>query len=170
MNSDEAHPSVLRVQQALAKLGGDPDLIRKLDQSARTSAEAAQALGVQVSQIVNSLVFNGHKNSEVQPVLVLSSGGHRVDLDLIATSLGFDSISKADADTVKSATGFAIGGVSPVGHLNQLPTLIDLDLAMFGEVWAAAGHPYWVYPTTFKELVAMTGGTAAMVSADPLTR
>jgi prolyl-tRNA editing enzyme YbaK/EbsC (Cys-tRNA(Pro) deacylase) len=93
-----------------------------------------------------------------------------VDLDLIATSLGFDSISKADADTVKSATGFAIGGVSPVGHLNQLPTLIDLDLAIFDEVWAAAGHPYWVYPTTFKELVAMTGGTAAMVSADPLTR
>ncbi len=167
--SEEKHPAVLRVQTALKNLGGNPDLVRKLDQSARTSAEAAAALGVTVSQIVNSLVFLATTPTSQFPVLVLSSGGHRVDPDLVATAFGVDSITKADADLVKSATGFAIGGVSPVGHITEIPTVIDLDLGIFDEVWAAGGHPYWVYPTNLKELVAMTGAPAVVVSADPLT-
>ena len=166
--SYDIHPSVARVKAALAQLGGNPDLVRKLAQSARTSAEAAAALGVTVSQIVNSLVFLAKTPTAEYPVLVLSSGGHRVDLDLIATAFGVTEIVKADAVLVKSTTGFAIGGVSPVGHLTEIPTIVDLDLGMFSEVWAAGGHPYWVYPTTLKELVAMTGAAAVVVSAEPL--
>lgn len=166
--TSETHPSVNRVKAALVELGGNPDLVRKLDQSARTSAEAAAALGVTVSQIVNSLVFLAKTPTDEYPVLVLSSGGHRVDLDLIATAFGVSEISKADADLVKSATGFAIGGVSPIGHISKIPTVVDLDLGIFDEVWAAGGHPYWVYPTNFKELVMMTGATAVVVSSDPL--
>lgn len=166
--SETIHPSVLRVKAALAELGGNPDLVQKLDQSARTSAEAAAALGVTVAQIVNSLVFLARTPTAEYPVLVLSSGGHRVDLNLIATAFGVDEITKADADLVKSATGFAIGGVSPVGHINDIPTIIDLDLGIFDEVWAAGGHPYWVYPTNFTELVRMTKSPAVIVSQDPL--
>lgn len=166
--SETIHPSVLRVKAALAELGGNPDLVQKLDQSARTSAEAAAALGVTVAQIVNSLVFLARTPTAEYPVLVLSSGGHRVDLNLIATAFGVDEITKADADLVKSATGFAIGGVSPVGHINQIPTIIDLDLGIFDVVWAAGGHSYWVYPTNFTELVRMTKSPAVIVSQDPL--
>lgn len=167
--SEELHPSVSRVKSALAKLGGNPDLVQKLDQSARTSAQAAAALGVSVAQIVNSLVFVAKTDEKQYPVLVLASGGHRVDLDLVATAFGVTEIAKADADLVKEATGFAIGGVSPVGHLTQIPTIVDLDLGIFDEVWAAGGHPYWVYPTNFRELVEMTKAAAVVVSSDPLS-
>jgi len=167
---EQIHPSVLRVKTALAELGGNPDLAVKLEQSARTSAEAAAALGITTSQIVNSLVFLAHQEDKSYPVLVLSSGGHRVDLDLVATAFGVDKLSKADAEIVKTTTGFAIGGVSPVGHLNPIPTIIDLDLGIFDEVWAACGHPYWVYPTSFSQLVAMTNAPAVVVSTEPLVR
>lgn len=161
---EDIHPSVLRVKTALAQLGGDPELVRKLDQSARTSAEAAKALGVSVAQIVNSLVFLAVGEFEDFPVLVLSSGGHRVNLQLIATAFGVSEVRKADADLVKAATGFAIGGVSPVGHTSKIPTVIDLDLGIFDEVWAAGGHPYWVYPTNLEQLMKMTKAPAVIVS------
>jgi prolyl-tRNA editing enzyme YbaK/EbsC (Cys-tRNA(Pro) deacylase) len=166
---EQIHPSVVRVKAALTELGGNPNLAVKLDQSARTSAEAAAALGISTSQIVNSLVFIAHKENESFPVLVLASGGHRVDLDLVATAFGVEKLSKADAEAVKNATGFAIGGVSPIGHITPIQTIIDLDLGIFDEVWAAAGHPYWVYPTNFQQLVAMTKAPAVVVSADPLS-
>jgi prolyl-tRNA editing enzyme YbaK/EbsC (Cys-tRNA(Pro) deacylase) len=168
--NEEIHPSVIRVKAALKELGGNPDSVVKLDQSARTSAEAAAALGVSVAQIVNSLVFLAKNHDEEFPVLVLSSGGHRVDLELIATAFGVMEIKKADADLVKSATGFAIGGVSPIGHVSKIPTIIDMDLAIFDEIWAAGGHPYWVYPTNFHELVNMTQAPAVIVSATSLER
>lgn len=164
----ELHPAVVRVKAALVELGGDDSLVQKLDQSARTSAEAAAALGVTAAQIVNSLIFVAHHNDQQFPVLVLASGGHRVDPDLVATAFGVERITKADADIVKTATGFAIGGVSPVGHLTQIPTILDLDLGLFDEVWAAGGHPYWVYPTSFSELLKMTKANAVIVSATPL--
>lgn len=167
--TEELHPSVSRVKSALANLGGNPDLVQKLDQSARTSAEAAAALGVSVAQIVNSLVFLAKTDKAQYPVLVLASGGHRVDLDLVATAFGVTEIAKADADLVKEVTGFAIGGVSPVGHLTEIPTIVDLDLGIFDVVWAAGGHPYWVYPTNFRELVEMTNAAAVVISSDPLS-
>lgn len=167
---EDIHPSVARVRAALGQLGGNPDLVRKLDQSARTSAEAAAALGVSVAQIVNSLVFLAVGEFDEFPVLVLSSGGHRVDLNLIASAFGVTEVKKADADLVKSATGFAIGGVSPIGHTSKIPTVIDLDLGIFEEVWAAGGHPYWVYPTSLEQLVEMTKAPAVIVSATPLSK
>ena len=155
------HSSVIRVRAALAEHDADHRVIR-LDDSARTAPEAAAALGVTVGQIVNSLVFV----ADDEPVLVLASGRHRVDTTLIATAFGAAQVGKADADTVKRATGFAIGGVAPVGHATPLRIIIDVALGDYDEVWAAGGHPHWVYPTTFDELVTVTGGTPAVVAND----
>ncbi|WP_336922641.1 YbaK/EbsC family protein [Aquipuribacter sp. SD81] len=172
-----SHAGVGRVRAALHAAGVDDaaERIRTLDSGARTAAEAAASLGVGVAQIANSLVFVAQPHHDAVggddpfPVLVLASGGHRVDTDLVARALDVASVGKADAGLVRQSTGFVIGGVAPVGHTHELPTLVDADLAHLGEVWAAAGHPHAVFPTTHDELVRITGGTSATVSAAPAT-
>ncbi len=163
------HPGVQRVRQALAR-AGVPDRIQVLDTGARTAAEAAASLGTGVAQIANSLVFLAHPHHDAvggddpYPVLVLTSGGHRVDTDLLAGQLGVAEVRRAAPDVVRRATGFVIGAVSPLGHPSPLPTLVDASLAGLGAVWAAAGHPHAVFPTSHDELVALTGGRSAVVA------
>jgi prolyl-tRNA editing enzyme YbaK/EbsC (Cys-tRNA(Pro) deacylase) len=155
------HPSVLRVTARLSELGAR-GAVRVLDDSARTAAQAAAQLGVEVAQIANSLVFS----ADGAPLLVLASGGHRVDTAKVAALVGVDRVDRADPDFVRAHTGFVIGGVAPVGHPEPLHTLVDTALAAFDEVWAAAGHPHTVFPTTYAELVEITGGQPADVGAD----
>jgi prolyl-tRNA editing enzyme YbaK/EbsC (Cys-tRNA(Pro) deacylase) len=149
------------VQAALLQAGATGQVV-ELTESARTAAEAAQALGCPVAAIANSLIFA----ADGRPVLVLSSGGHRVDTAKVAVLVGAAQVRRADADLVREATGFAVGGVPPVGHRNALTTLVDTALADHAQVWAAAGTPYAVFPTTFDELVRITGGKPADVGAD----
>jgi prolyl-tRNA editing enzyme YbaK/EbsC (Cys-tRNA(Pro) deacylase) len=155
------HPSVLRVTARLSELGAR-GAVRVLDDSARTAAQAAAQLGVEVAQIANSLVFS----ADGAPLLVLASGGHRVDTAKVAALVGVARVDRADPDFVRAHTGFVIGGVAPVGHPEPLRTLVDTALAAFDEVWAAAGHPHTVFPTTYAELVEITGGQPADVGAD----
>lgn len=156
----ENHPAVTRVTARLAELGATGQ-VRVLSDAARTAAQAAEQLGVSTAQIANSLVFA----ADGAPVLVLASGGHRVDTGKVAALLGVGRVDRADPDFVRAHTGFAIGGVAPVGHPEPLRTLVDTALAAYDEVWAAAGHPHTVFPTTYDELVRLTGGTPADVAA-----
>lgn len=153
------HPSVQRVVDALTSAGWTGD-VRVLQDSARTAAEAAAALGCEVGAIASSLVFL----AGAEPVLVLTSGAHRVDTGAVAARLGVPSLDRAPADVVRTATGFAIGGVAPVGHPQPLRTLVDVDLARYTTVWAAAGHPHAVFPTSYEELLRLTAGTPAEVA------
>lgn len=148
----DAHPAVDRVRAALAERGFDPR-VRWLDEHARTAVDAARLLGVEVGAIANSLVFtlNG------EPLLVMTSGAHRVDTAWLGEQLG-GPIGRADAELVRRATGQAIGGVAPLGHPAPLRTVVDADLARYPEIWAAAGHARTVFPTSFDELVTLTGG------------
>ena len=155
------HPNVIRVQQALIAAGASGE-VRTLDESARTAAEAAAALGVEVGQIANSLIFV----ADGEPLLVLTSGRHRVDTAKVAALVGVAKVGRADADFVREHTGVAIGGVSPVAHPRPLRTLVDNALADYDVVWAAAGHTHAVFPTTFDELVRLTSGTPADVGVD----
>ncbi|HET6667648.1 MAG TPA: YbaK/EbsC family protein [Intrasporangium sp.] len=157
------HPSVARVRAALSPAGAAGEVV-VLDDAARTAAQAAAALGTSVSAIANSLVFVATTTDGTQvPLLVLASGGHRVDTDHVAEVTGYASIGKADAEFVRAATGFAIGGVAPVGHASDVTTLVDASLADHETVWAAAGHPHTVFPTTHDELVRITGGRSVTV-------
>ena len=156
-----SHPSVVRVTDRLAELGATGS-VKVLDGSARTAAQAAEQLGIEVAQIANSLVFS----ADGTPLLVLASGGHRVDTAKVAALVGAASVDRAGADFVRSHTGFAIGGVAPVGHPEPLRTLVDTALGQYDEVWAAAGHPHAVFPTTYDELLRLTGGTPADVGVD----
>ena len=154
------NPSVLRVTALLKELGcsGEPTI---LSESARTALDAANALGIEVGQVASSIVF---KLPSGNPLLVITSGRHRVDTDLVAKNLGVEKLHRADADFVKTASGFSIGGVSPIGWINQPEiTLIDVALDEHEVVWAAAGHPHSVYPTSFAELSRVTGATAVVV-------
>ncbi|WKK71967.1 YbaK/EbsC family protein [Rathayibacter oskolensis] len=151
--SERSHPAVDRVLADLAEHDVRPP-VRWLDEAASTAALAAAALGIEVGQIANSLVFL----LDGEPLLVLTSGGHRVDTEWLGEALG-GAITRASASVVKAATGQTIGGVAPVGHPRPLRTVVDDELARYGAVWAAAGHAHTVYPTTFAELVAVTGGT-----------
>ena len=135
--------------------------VRALDDSARTAREAADALGIEVGQIASSLVFL----ADGEPVLVVASGGHRVDTMQLAMILEANEITKATADDVRKATGFAIGGVAPVGHPHPLRTIVDIALSRYDEVWAAGGHPHYVFPTHYDELLRITAGEAAEVGA-----
>jgi prolyl-tRNA editing enzyme YbaK/EbsC (Cys-tRNA(Pro) deacylase) len=154
------HPSVERVTRALEAAGvaGKPV---ELTDPAPTAATAAAQLGCTVGAIANSLVFN----ADGVPLLVLTSGAHRVDTDLVAELVGASSVRRADPDFVRTHTGFSIGAVAPVGHPQPLRTLVDTWLARHGEVWAAAGHAHWVFPTSFSELVRVSGGAPAEVGA-----
>lgn len=160
MNDSVAkHPSVLRVGVALANLGITSE-IRILQDSARSAREAADALGVEVGQICSSLIFS----LAGEPILILTSGRHRVDTEKVSREQELARLERADADLVKSATGFAIGGVAPVGHMNSIRTYIDSALAEYPVIWAAAGHPHAVFPTTYEELLRITGATAIRVA------
>jgi prolyl-tRNA editing enzyme YbaK/EbsC (Cys-tRNA(Pro) deacylase) len=154
------HPNVERVTGVLRGAGARGD-VRELADSTRTAAEAAAALGVPVGAIVKSLVFA----ADGEPVLVLASGDHQVDTGAVARVLGATHVRRADADTVRDATGFAIGGVPPVAHAVSLRTVVDRHLATYDELWAAAGTPNAVFATTFDELVRLTGGVPADIAA-----
>jgi len=153
-------PSALKVQQALNAIGMQLEVI-ELPDSTRTSLEAAQALGCQVGQIAKSIIFQAVTSH--RPILVIASGSNRVNEKVIASIIGED-IGKADADYVRSHTGFVIGGVPPVGHTVRLETFIDQDLRQYLEIWAAAGTPHAVFRLTPDELLQMTGGLVIKVT------
>lgn len=156
------HRNVELVTAALRAAGADSDRVarlRVLPDAVSTAAAAAAALGVEVGQIANSLVFD----SDGAPLLVLTSGAHRVDTEKVACLVGARHVRRATAEFVRTATGQPIGGVAPVGHPAPLRTLVDRALQAHDEVWAAAGIPHSVFPTTFAELVAVTGGRPADV-------
>jgi prolyl-tRNA editing enzyme YbaK/EbsC (Cys-tRNA(Pro) deacylase) len=160
------HPAVTRVRAALDAAGAHGDRVVVLGEHARTAAAAAEQLGVTVAQIANSLVFAVPDEAAAagrRPLLVLTSGAHRVDTAKVAALVGAPRLDRADPDFVRSATGFTIGGVAPVGHLAPIQTLVDVALGEHDQVWAAAGHARTVFPTTFDELVRITGGQAAEV-------
>jgi prolyl-tRNA editing enzyme YbaK/EbsC (Cys-tRNA(Pro) deacylase) len=135
--------------------------VKLLSDSARTALDAANALGIEVGQIASSIVF---KLPSGGALLVVTSGRHRVDTEKVARDLGVEKLGRADADFVKEISGYSVGGVAPVGWINAPEKiLIDQALSDYPEVWAAAGHPHTVFPTNFSELVAATGGIAAIV-------
>ena len=155
-----SNPSVIRVTALLKELGCSGE-VTILSDSARTALDAANALGIEVGQVASSIVF---KLPSGNPLLVITSGRHRVDTELVAKNLGVEKLHRADADFVKNASGFSIGGVSPVGWVNKPEiTLIDQALNDYDVAWAAAGHPHAVYPTAFAELVRVTGATPMVV-------
>ncbi len=154
------NPSVIRVTALLKELGCSGE-VTILSDSARTALDAANALGIEVGQVASSIVF---KLPSGNSLLVITSGRHRVDTELVAKNLGVEKLHRADADFVKNASGFSIGGVSPVGWVNK-PEIILIDQALndYGVAWAAAGHPHSVYPTSFEELARVTGATPMVV-------
>lgn len=153
------NPSVQRVSAKLKELGIKGE-VHVLSDSARTAQEAADALGILVGQVASSIVF---KLDDESPLLVITSGRHRVDTKLVAEKLGIAKLHRVDADYVKEKSGFSIGGVSPVGWINPAKILIDEALNDYEVVWAAAGHPHSVYPTTFAELIQATGAKPMVV-------
>jgi prolyl-tRNA editing enzyme YbaK/EbsC (Cys-tRNA(Pro) deacylase) len=153
------HPTVARVVDTLTAAGWRGE-VRMLPDSARTAAEAAAGLGCDVGAIASSLIFT----ADGEPLLVLTSGAHRVDTAAVAGRLGVGALDRAPARLVREVTGYAIGGVAPVGHLRPVRTLVDVDLGRHDVVWAAAGHPHAVFPTTYEELLRLTGGTPSEVA------
>ena len=149
-----------RFADVLKSLGVDGQ-VRELPEPAPTAAAAAKQLGCEVGAIANSLVFA----ADGAPLLVMTSGAHRVDTARAAALAGASVVARADARSVREWTGQAIGGVGPVGHPAPIRTLVDTWLAKYDVVWAAAGHPHTVFPTSFDELLRITGGTAADVAA-----
>jgi prolyl-tRNA editing enzyme YbaK/EbsC (Cys-tRNA(Pro) deacylase) len=152
-------PSAQRVQDALVQKGYAHRIIELAD-STRTAADAAAAVGCTVGQIAKSLIFRGHTSG--RPILIITSGANRVHESRTATLIG-ERLDRADAEFVRAATGFAIGGVPPLGHSGPLLSYIDQDLLQYDEIWAAAGHPHAVFRLTPAELVAMTAGTVISV-------
>ena len=124
--------------------------IKVLSETAKSASEAASGLGIEVGQIASSLIF---KLPDQSPLLIITSGRHRVDTDLVASNLEVEKLERVDADYVKEKSGFSIGGVSPIGWLNP-PSIVLIDEALndYSVVWAAAGHPHAVFPTSFSEI------------------
>ena len=151
-----------RVREALAAKGLD-FTVKTFPESTRTSAEAAAAIGCEVGQIAKSLVFRAAESD--RPVLVIASGENRADLAKVAAQLG-EKVKRADADFVRSRTGFAIGGVSPVGHKEPPLVLIDRDLLDYETIWAAAGAPNAVFALAPEDLEGLTAGRVAEVRQD----
>ena len=152
-------PSALKVQAAL----GDKHQVLEFDATTRTAADAAAAIGCTVAQIAKSLIFRAVGSN--RPVLVVASGVNRVDEAKVAETVG-EQIARADADFVREATGFAIGGVPPVGHKERPIVLIDESLMSFAEIWAAAGTPNAVFRLTPSDLLALTGGRIAAIARE----
>ena len=156
---NELSQSAQKVQQALQAMNL-PCMVVELPNSTRTAIEAAQAVGCQVGQIVKSLIFMGAESR--RPILVVASGINRVDETHLALLAG-EAIKKADAEFVRAQTGFAIGGIPPVGLANQMSTFIDQDLLAYQSVWAAAGTPHAVFELDPAFLERMTGGTVTNI-------
>jgi prolyl-tRNA editing enzyme YbaK/EbsC (Cys-tRNA(Pro) deacylase) len=135
--------------------------VRELPERAATAAAAAAQLGCEVGAIANSLVFS----ADGSPLLVMTSGAHRVDTARVAALVGASAVKRADADSVRAWTGQVIGGVAPVGHPAPIRTLVDTWLDKYDVIWAAAGHPHTVFPTSYAELIRITNGTPADVGA-----
>lgn len=159
MESVLRNPSAQRVKAALEEVRIAEE-IRVLPDSARSAAEAATALGIQVGQVASSIVFKLPNNT---PLLVITSGRHRVDTALVAKNLGVEKLHRADADFVRTWSGFAIGGVSPLGWLQPATVLIDEALNDYEVIWAAAGHPHAVFPTSYSQLAKATGAQPMIV-------
>ena len=156
------HPRVAAISSLLAQAGAAGQVV-ELPGSARTAVEAARELGVPLGAIANSLLFD----VDGAPLLVLVSGAHRVDVSTVATLLGVRAVRPASPESVRRHTGQPIGGVAPIGHPEPIGTLVDVELARYDRVWAAAGHPHAVFPTAYEELLRLTGGTAAEVGDGP---
>ncbi|GAB2678113.1 YbaK/EbsC family protein [Nocardia goodfellowii] len=154
------HPTVERVAAVLREHGVTGRII-ELTEPARTAADAAALVGCEVGAICNSLIFA----ADDAPVLVLTSGAHRVDTAEVAALLGAARVERATPDLVRAATGQVIGGVAPVGHPAPLRTLVDTWLDKYDVVWAAGGHAHTVFPTSYAELLRITGGTPADIGA-----
>ncbi|SFI22107.1 MULTISPECIES: YbaK/EbsC family protein [Microbacterium] len=152
-------PTRSRIVHDALRAAGIAGEIVVLPDAASTAPLAAAALGVEVGAIANSLVFW----SDGEPLLVMTSGAHRVDTPALAERLGRGTIARASVEQVREATGQAIGGVAPTGHPAPLTTIVDEDLAAYPEIWAAGGTPHTVFPLTFDELVRLTGGTVGKV-------
>jgi len=152
--------TVERVAQALRSAGVASEIV-ELPGAARTARLAAEFLGCEVAQIANSLVFRGATTGAA--ILVMSSGARRVDTEKLAVIVG-EPIGKADAEFVREKTGFAIGGVAPVGHTGAPRTFVERSLAAWPEVWAAAGHPNTVFRLSYPELLRITGGSEVEVA------
>ncbi len=155
--------SAAKVQAALEARGFSFE-IQELDQSTRTAAEAASAIGCEVAQIAKSILFKGKDSGRA--VLVIASGVNRVDEKAVAALLG-EKLGKADADFVRRETGFVIGGVPPVGHDKPIETFIDEDILAFDAIWAAAGTPFAVFRLDPRSLAELTGGRVANVALRP---
>lgn len=153
-------PSAQRVQDALLARGFHNEVF-EMDVSARTSAEAAEAVGCAVGQIAKSLIFATAETG--RPILVIASGANRVDTDKVGALAG-EPLVRAAADFVREQTGYAIGGIPPLGHAHRIETYIDADLLTWTEIWAAAGHPNALFQLTPEQLVAMTDGAVATVA------
>ncbi len=154
MSNADDHPSISRFRTELERLGGTGRIV-VLPDSVHTAALAAEALGCEVGAIANSLLFD----ADGAPVLILTSGAHRVDTDKVAAALGVTALRRAKPEFVREHTGQVIGGVSPIAHPAPIPMYIDPWLRKYDVVWAAAGHPAAVFSSTFDELVTMTGAT-----------
>lgn len=142
--------AVRRFQEAATTLGIKGE-IKILSDTARTAIDAAQGLGIEVGQIASSLIF---KLPSGNPLLIITSGRHRVDTDLVAKNLDIAELGRADAHYVKEVSGYSVGGVSPIGWISRPEiTLIDEALSEYDVVWAAAGHPHAVFPTSYSELI-----------------
>ncbi|WP_436756983.1 YbaK/EbsC family protein [Streptosporangium sp. V21-05] len=150
---EKLHPNIEKVAAVLRE-HDVPGEIVIFAEATPTAATAAAQLGCEVGAIANSLIFD----ADGEPLLVLTSGAHRVDTDLIARTAGVTKVRRADPASVRAATGQVIGGVAPIGHPAPVRTLVDTWLGKHEVVWAAAGHPHTVFPTSFEELVRITGG------------
>ncbi|SDZ07140.1 Cys-tRNA(Pro) deacylase, prolyl-tRNA editing enzyme YbaK/EbsC [Micromonospora pattaloongensis] len=161
----QPHPNVQAVQDALDNAGardaaGGPCRVRLLPEAVHTAAAAAAALEVEVGQIANSLIFD----ADGEPLLVLTSGAHRVDTARVAATLGVRAVTRATPEFVRAHTGQPIGGVAPLGHPKPVRTLVDTALDGYDEIWAAGGVPQSIFATTYSELLRITAGTPAEVA------
>jgi len=158
--TDADLPARSRVVQDCLRAAGLDSTIRELPDSTRTAADAASALGCDVGAIARSLVFL----ADDSPLLVMTSGAHRVDTDVVARHLGVQTVKQASAKQVRVVTGQPVGGVAPVGHPQPIRTLIDADLQAHATLWVAGGTPNTVMPLSFDQLVRLTGGQVVTVT------
>jgi len=170
MTAQTEHASVKRVRTELESHGVATE-IRHLADTARTAVDAANVLEVEVGQIASSIVFKIDTDQGERPLLVVTSGRHRVDTAIVASALGVPKLGRADADFVRLWSGFAIGGVSPIGWLHdgevfQPRTIVDTALSDYSVVWGACGHTHVVCSLDFDSLLKITAGTALTVAAD----
>jgi prolyl-tRNA editing enzyme YbaK/EbsC (Cys-tRNA(Pro) deacylase) len=160
MSDMQQHPNVVAVREALEAAGAHTSEVVVLDEAVHTAVAAAEALGVEVGQIANSLIFD----AEGEPLLVLTSGAHRVDTAKVAAGLGIGKLRRATPEFVREHTGQAIGGVAPLGHPKPVRTLVDVALEQYDVIWAAGGVPRAVFPITYAELVRITDGAPTEVA------